>query len=426
MLTEKQRKQAFNIIIATQCLGMIPVVLFQNGFYLNYFSKLGISSATIALFFALPPLFSAFLLLPCAFYSDRFGKKSLALGGQVLLIASLLAMMVAGWGRMHMAMPLVVLSLVLFSIGGSLQGGSWFALLNPIIPKEVRGRFFGRLRVTFQLVGILYTLTVTRSLEISQSMLVFQILLGIVFAASVLRLFTYARIPDLENVQGETGHRQTIGKALASVWAIPGYVRFNVYIFLVTLFTAAIPIIFGLMQKDVFGFTPAQITLMGTLFLVGSVIGCGLGGRSVDRHGTWRILLSAHAAYAVVMLAMLARHWVPWALPAHVGGCMLAFSLVGGMAGVAMTSESLALIPSTNKSLSTALTMTLFSGGSALSGLLVSRLIGKKFISSGWKMLGHTYTAYDSLILFFTTMTLLMLVACCINNFLFANRSRCP
>jgi len=411
MLTEEQRKRAFNIIIVTQCLGMIPVVLFQNGFYLNYFSKLEISSATIAMLFALPPLLGAFLLLPFAFYSDRFGKKKLALGGQSMLIASLLAMMAAGWGDLRMAMPLVILSLVVFSIGGSLQGAGWFALLNPIIPKKIRGRFFGRLRVTFQVVGILYTLVVTRTLAVSQSMLVFQSLLGIVLVATVLRFFTYARIPELEDVQGETEHRQTLKKALTCVLAIPGYVRFNVYVFLIILFTAAVPMIFSLMQKDVFGFTPAQITLMGTLFLVGSVIGCGLGGRAVDFYGTRRVLLVAHVAYIVVMLAMLARHWMPWELSVHVGGCMLVFSLIGGMAGVAMTAESLALIPSTNKSLSTSFTMTLFNGGIALSALLVSHIIGRNVIPTEWQILENTYTAYDSLILFFAVMTLLMLGA---------------
>ena len=409
MLDDQQRKRAFNIIIITQCLGMVAGALFQNGFYLNYFSKLGISSAAIAMLFALPPLLSVFLLLPFAFYSDRLGKKKLALAGQLLLIASQLIMMAAGWSGAWPAIWVVVGSLVVFSIGGSLQGASWFALLNPIIPKEIRGRFFGRLRVTFQLVSILFTLLITRVLKSSQTMTVFQILLGTVFVATLLRYFTYARIPELENDRGKAAHRNTFRKALAFVLAVPGYVQFNSYVFLITLFTAAVPVVFGLMQKDVFGFTPAQITTVGTLFLVGSVIGCWLGGRVVDRHGTRFVFLVAHVAYAVVMLTMLARHWMPWSLSVHVGGCMLVFSLVGGMAGIAVTSEALALIPASNKSLSTAFTMTLFSGAIALSGLFVSRSISWNILSPEWQMLGSTYTVYDSLILFFATMTLLML-----------------
>ncbi len=411
MLTESQRKKALNIIILTQCLGMITGILFQNGFYLNYFSALGISSAHIALLFSIPPLLSALLLLPFAFYSDRFGKKKLALGGQLMLITSLLIMMAAGWVNFSMALSLVILSLAVYSIGFSLQTAGWFALLNPIIPQKIRGRFFGRLRVTFQTVAILYTLFITRTLEANPTMLAFQGLLGLVFVASIFRFFTFAQIPDLENVQGETGHRQTLRKAVVYVLAVPRYVRFNGYVFLITLFTVSVPMIFGLMQKDVFGFSPAQITLMGTLFLVGSVIGCGLGGHFVDHYGIRRVLLITHAACIVIMLSMLARHWIPWNLSIQVGGGMLSFSLVSGMTGVAITTKSLTLIPATNKSLSTALTMTLSSGGAALSGLLISYFIKRNTASFEWNMLGRAYTAYDSLILFFSATTLLLLAA---------------
>ncbi|MCF7817463.1 MAG: MFS transporter [Kiritimatiellales bacterium] len=411
MLNDQQRKRAFNIIIATQCLGMISGALFQNGFYLNYFSKLGLSSATIAMLFALPPLLGTFLLLPFAFYSDRFGKKKLALGGQVLAIAGLLLMMAAGGFFARSALLLVVASLVVASIGGSLQGASWFALLNPIVPREIRGRFFGRLRVTFQLVGILYTMLITRALKISQAMVVFQILLAIVFMAAVVRYFTYARIPELENAQGETEHRSSFRRSFAVVLAVRGYVSFNSYVFLITLFTAAIPVIFGLMQKDVFAFTPSQITLMGMLFLVGSVIGCWVGGRLVDRRGTRFVFLVAHVAYAVIMLALLARHWMPWPLIVHVGGCSLIFSLIAGMAGVAITSEIMALIPAANKSLSTGFTMTLVNAAAALSGMCVARSISWKILSPEWAMLGRTYTAYDSLLLAFAILILLMLAA---------------
>ncbi|MBT8046217.1 MAG: MFS transporter [Pontiella sp.] len=411
MLTEIERKRAINVIIITQCLGMVILALFQNGFYLNYFTKLGISSAAIAMLFALPPLLGTFALLPFAFYSDRFGKKRLALIGQLLLIVSLLILMGAGWSIAGLALPLVVASLVLFSIGFSLQVANWFALLNPIIPEEIRGRFFGRLRVSFQTVSILFTLLATRVLEGSPSMTAFQILLSIVFAASLLRYYTYARIPELENAAGETGNRQTFRSAFSALLRVTGYMQFNGYVFLITLFTAAVPIVFGLMQKDVFVFSPAQISLMGMFFLVGGIIGCWVGGPLVDRFGTRFVFLGAHMAYAAVMLAMLTRHWVPWSLAAHAGGCSLLFSLIIGMAGVGVSSEMLALIPETNKALSTACTLTLINGATAVSGMLVARAISWEILSSEWQMLGRTYSAYDTLLLAFAVLTLLMLGA---------------
>ncbi len=410
MLTEKQRKRVFNIIIVNQCLGMLSGILFQNGFYLNYFSKLGISSASIALLFALPPLVSVFLLLPFAFVADRMGKKRLALSGQVLLVLSLVLMLSAGWGNSEFSITLVVVALLISSIGGSLQGASWFALLNPIVPKEIRGRFFGRLRVTFMSVTILFTLLVTYVLKMNKSMSAFQWLLALVLLAAILRYFTYARIPELENKNGEEDHRASLKKAFSAVIAVPGYLHFSSYVFLITLFTAGVPIVFGLMQKDVFGFGPAQITQMGNLFLIGTLIGCGLGGRTVDRYGTRVVFVATHIGYFLVILSLLIRSWVPWSLPIHVGSCSLAFSLVGATAGVAITSEVMALIPATNKSLFTAVFMMLISLAVALSNIVVSRSISLEILAPEWTMLGQTYTAYDALLLAFAAMTLLLLV----------------
>ena len=90
-----------------------------------------------------------------------------------------------------------------------------------------------------------------------------------VLLAHIARYFTYSRIPELEREDGEALKEQSFGKACSKVFAIPGYIPFNSYVFLITLFTAAVPIVFSLMQKDIFGFSEASIMLVGNLFLTG-------------------------------------------------------------------------------------------------------------------------------------------------------------
>jgi MFS family permease len=409
MLNELQRKRAFNAIILTQCLGMLTTNFFQNGFYLNYFTTLGVSSAAVARLFSVPPLLLAFLMIPFAFWADRAGKLKLALAGQVMIIGSQVMIMGAGWGGERLALPLLGLALLVYCVGGSLQGGSWFALLSPIIPREIRGRFFGRLRVTFMTVSILFTLMITQVLKFSDSMAAFQVLLGLVVIAHVGRYFSYARIPELESQTNHPVPRVPFRQAFKAVLAVPGFNSFNSYIFLIALFSAGVPIVFGLMQKDVFGFSAAQITLMGTLFLCGSVAGNLAGGFLVDRFGTRIVFLIAHVSIAVVILGMLARHWMPWTLMVHVGLCVFAFSLIQAINGIAITSELLALIPAANKSLSTAVSMSLFSLGVALSGLFVARSISLGILAPEWSFQGAQFSAYDSLLLAFATLVLLLL-----------------
>jgi MFS family permease len=411
MLTDQQRNKAFNIIIVTQCLGMLSSSFFQNGFFLNYFTKLGISSSSIAFLIAgLPSLVGALLMLPFAYLADRKGKMRLALIGQVLVVGGLALVFTAGWFGPEAALAVIVGAIIVGSIGGSLQGASWFALLSPIIPREIRGRFFGRLRVTFQTVTIVFSLLIAKALGISHAMAVFQGIVGVAVVAQTLRYFTYSRIPELEKEHDEVKQRQSFWQSLVSVFQISGYGQFNGYILLITLFTSGVPIVFGLMQKDVFGFSPAQITLMGTFFLAGSVAGNVIGGPLVDRLGTRIVFMLAHISYAVVILGMLARHWVPWSLPLHAGLCAFFFSLLQGTKGIATTSEMLGLIPAGNRSLSTSVCMTLFSLGAAASGMFVSRSIAWGILSPEWQVLGRDFTAYDTLLLAFASMILLLLM----------------
>jgi MFS family permease len=411
MLTEQKRRQAYRAIILTQCFGMLTYFLFSNGFYLNYFTKLGFSSAAFAMLSSLPWLLGGFLLLPFAYVSDRLGKLKLALIGQAGLIASVLIMMMAGWGGAQLALPLTVIALLIYCFGMSVQGSNWFALLNPIIPAEVRGRFFGRLRVTFLTVNVLFTLLISGVLKLTQSMSAFQMLLGIVLIAHVIRYFTYARIPELEREGDVRGDRHSFRFAMKQVSAIPGYLAFNGYVFLITLFTAGVPIVFNLMQKDVFAFSESAIMVVGNFFLGGTILGCWLGGLSVDRFGTRAALLASHVSYAAVILGMLARHWFPWPLMIHVMLCSALFSMVAGIAGVAITSEALALIPERNKSLSTAVHMVLINWGVALAGLFISWALRWAIFEGRWSMLGQTFTDYDSILLLFALLVFLMLAA---------------
>ena len=411
MLNDRQRKRALNIIVVTQCLGMLTAFLFQNGFYLNYFDKLGFSSSAFAMLASIPFWLAVFLLLPCAYYSDRFGKLKLSLFGQVLIVVSLVLMLAAGWAGGSEAIVLVVLSLVVFGVGGSLQGASWFALLGAIIPPHIRGRFFGRLRVTFTLVNILFAWAVARVMVATPSVRAFQGLLLFILLAHVARYFTYARIPELEVVDGESHKRQSFWTACRRVFEVEGFAGFNGYVLLMTLFTTGVPLVFGLMQKDVFAFSESRIMVIGGFFLAGTMVGCGLGGPMVDRFGTKWVFLITHVAYAFVMIAMLARHWVPWSLETHATLCAFAHSMTGGIAGVAISSEAIALIPATNKSLSTAVHMTLFNAGIGLSAGVVSICIGMKVLAGEWDALGHTFTEYDTLLIGFAVMVILMLAA---------------
>ena len=88
----------------------------------------------------------------------------------------------------------------------------------------------------------------------------------------------------------------------------------------------------------------------------------------------------------------------------------LLFGLVQAASGIAMTSETLTLIPQENKSLATGLWFTLYSAGAGLSGILSSKALELNLINSEWSLFGLPMSSYDGLLMMFGTMVMLMTV----------------
>ena len=84
--------------------------------------------------------------------------------------------------------------------------------------------------------------------------------------------------------------------------------------------------------------------------------------------------------------------------------------MVQAASSIAMTSETLGLIPPKNKSLATGLWFTLFSGGTGLSGILSGKTLELGLFSDSWIWLGQAMSNFDGLLLLSGTMVLLMTV----------------
>ena len=160
-MTEAERKKAMRMILLTASLGGLSFLSFNNGLLLAYFSYLNVPSTTILLLLALMPLAQFAFMLPFSFLADILGKKII---GNIGLISSLFGFVLLIFASIlpeNFLIWIIVAGIVLFGIGTAMTFGNWFALLHPIIPEKIRGRFFGRLRLTWQFIGIVLTLLYT-------------------------------------------------------------------------------------------------------------------------------------------------------------------------------------------------------------------------------------------------------------------------
>jgi len=406
MTVDLQTKKTLRIIILTTCFGVIGRLIFNNGFMLTYLSRLGFPSYRILFLLSLVPLAGLILTLPFAYFSDRIGKKRVGIGGTIIALFGLLLLTSAGFfneqgGRVAIA------GILIFSIGSSAIASNWFALLSPIIPEDIRGRFFGKLRISWQTTGIVFTLAVTALLGLFTQIQFFQYVLLFVLLCSMIRIYLYWQIPELE-----TGRPSSEGflNSFTTILRTPGYLPFCAYTFLLALFTGAIPWVISLLGKDVLFFSDANILLMSNFGAGGAVAGFYLGGKMVDQWGTKPVFLLCHFGFATVLLLTVLRGLFPIPNIATLSLLSGIFGMTAAASGIAFSSELLALIPSENKSLSTGFHISLSSAGIALSSLLIGQAIKLNVLNPEWTLLGQTLCAYDTILLGSAVMILLLII----------------
>jgi MFS family permease len=407
VLNSVQFKQVSRWIITAQCLGMMSGALFQNSFFLNYLAARGLDSPRIALLMPIPLFVTMLLAIPLAYLSDRLGKKRISIWGQLLTAAGFFLLIPdVAWPAVMVAAAFAVMS-----IGGSLQAGAWMALLSPIVPEQKRGRFFSRMRVTIQFCIIVFSFIISRLLQRTSGIPVFQGILLFVVITNLLRIAAFNRIPELETPHREPPRHRHLFAALQAVWQHVPYRQLNGFLFLSTLATASGPMLFGLLEKDVLHFTPARISLMGTLLVTGGMIGCWIGGQLIDRFGAMKIFVSGHVGYAAVLLCVVLREWAAWSPLIHMGLISLLYSILGGVIGISVGAETLARMPKDNKSLAGAFNGTAMSCAGSISGFAIASLLEHNLLPSGWSVMGKTFSAYDVLILAAAAGTVLLLAA---------------
>jgi MFS family permease len=217
----------------------------------------------------------------------------------------------------------------------------------------------------------------------------------------------YQRIPELDKIQSK---KETFRRSFSKVLAIQGYLPFCAYCFLLTLFTGACPQIFNLIEKDLLLLSKVEMVFIGNLLVVGALAGFILGGRLVDRFGTKYVFLWCHFGFGLILFVFIWRDFFPGEVQITVGILTILFGLVQAASSIAMTSETLVLIPAENKSLATGLWFTLYSGGTGLSGVLSGQSLELGLLSDSWSWFGQAMSRYDGLLMLCGSMVLLMTV----------------
>jgi MFS family permease len=393
--------------IAAQCCGAPAQLIFTNGLMLLYLSALGMAPDMVLLLLSLFSLPAGLLIVPAAYLADRFGIKRVGQPGLAIMTVSFLGLIPAatlsgGWLVLATAVCISAMSL-----GNAMFTGGWFGLLHPVVPESMRGLFFGRLRVSWQSVALVVTGFTIFFLTQDTPLIVFHVILAMLGLGLFLRIVFYRRIPLLV---APSDPRLGLLRALGIVLRTPSYAPFCAYVFLLTLFTANAPVLFGLIEKKVLGLGDNLVTALGLLFMTGCMLGYALGGQAVHRLGTKPVFVGCHFLFGLALALFLARDFVPIGTVWFLGGLHVAFGIVCAASTIAVSTELLFLVPPGHRSLATGLGSALIRLGTAMAGLLSAAMLRLGMLAPEWSLGGHLLSAYDSILLMSATMVVLMVI----------------
>jgi len=155
-----QQSRAMRDAIIQASFSSLAYLAFTNGLILLYLSAQHVSSERIVLYLALSAIGNTLLFISCAYLCDLFGKRRMGLVGVVCEAIGFSILVLSGSCASPMNEKIAAGGIALHTLGASFYAAGWFALLSPIVPEKMRGKFFGRLRVTWQIVAVIFVASI--------------------------------------------------------------------------------------------------------------------------------------------------------------------------------------------------------------------------------------------------------------------------
>jgi len=272
----------------------------------------------------------------------------------------------------------VILFLSLFSVAmviGASGTTFWFPLLHDLVPVQMRGRFFGKLRSVWNFTSVLAVLGAGAFLGKNPAIWQFQVIFLLAVGLFVVRTLVIRQVPTGTSLAGEldfAGWQHHI-KGLLKQRAL---VLFLVYYGVLGFFMGILgqPLVLYITHL---GFPASDNVIIFCFGNFGMIASLFVAGVLVDRLGTKRIFLTTHlvlcaVCFFVVAVGTMSRTAAMYLLP-------IALVVAGGMiaaSGVAATAQMFHLVPDRGRAFFMSLSWIIIVAGRALSPLCVGGLLG--------------------------------------------------
>lgn len=197
---------------------------------------------------------------------------------------------------------------------------AWFPLLAEVVPARIRGRFFGRVRMTWRISTTLALVAAGFWLGDEPTVGRFLPLIGAAVALALLRPLLFTKLPSVYPAPGV--RREPILRNLRRPVRDPGFRRFVLFTMAMGFgticgFAYAVPYL-----REDMAF-PGDVTLFASLFVgIGSIASLILWGKLADRLGNRFTFLLSTVARVLAFIALAV-------VPSHSHGGVAALAVAG-------------------------------------------------------------------------------------------------
>ncbi|MCE5196775.1 MAG: MFS transporter [Negativicutes bacterium] len=308
-----QRNQQINV--AQGILSIMAINLVNP--FLNIFAiKNGATDYQVALLASAPALVSVLSMIPGARYIDKHAKKH-----KVTLLTMLfhrcfyLFLACIPFFRPNLRASLLVATIALMNLPGSISTISWQSYIARVIPPALRPQSIATRNKMQNLVGTCFTLLAGRFLDIASYPIGYQLAFFTSFLLAMVEIWVFSRMdePDLpgdeaieqraQTVPAKTSPVQSLKKILREIWQEKRFLRFCAAS-LCFNFAMMIPwSLFSLYQVRILGANNTWVSLLSLINTGGSLLGYGFWTRYSQKNGNLATLFSSGIWIFVVPLA---------------------------------------------------------------------------------------------------------------------------
>ena len=394
-LTAGQRSRAKSDAIKSACWGSLSSVMIQDSAIIILFATiLGAGDMLSMVTTSTQGIANCLLLIPAAYLSSKLGYKKAIMQFTAIGAAMIMLLAASPWFG-EWAKPVLLISIIMFSMCMTAYGAAWFPLLDGFLLREDRGGFFGMLRFSWQTFSVIFCFVCGLIIGENPKIWMLQIIIVISGVGLLGRMYHVGRIPDGHQEKENIDLMDGINEAISN----KPLTGFSVYICCLYLAAYSTPPLTFIYIKKYLLVPDNILIIISSLALIGTILGFLSAGKIIDRLGIKRMLLFIHFSFALVNLSLFFI------------GTNTAFNLIlitvllaiygffYGCSSIAISTEMMELASPNNKAISMAFCGSCWAAGYGGSRLLASLILGSGLLAPQWFLGSMKISHYQTLFL---------------------------